>query len=245
MRIRRSLAILALLFALPLGASALEAPDSLRVTWGVLVESLLNPSFAGNVSSPSVSFNVGAGVSMPFAPGSRFSFAPSADLYWYYSEFNSGQPVSADEAFSTTFTVGALLNAPIVYGFPLGTNMSLNFGLGLCFDVRFAFTSGDLAPGDAALSNAYFWGEGRFVAPSTLLRFDYALTERVGFGVSARVIWPIYNLWTGEGYGFLDQTKYVIDMVIRLRLSAKKADQPDSSQPPAPETPAASETPPA
>jgi hypothetical protein len=222
-----------LLALLPLGtAAALEAPDDLRVTWGVLVESLLNPSLASNVSSPSVNFNFGAGVSMPFSPDSAFSFTPSADIYWYNGEFNSGQPVAADQAFSSTFTIGALLNASMVYSYPVTPKITLSAGAGLCLDLRFAFASGDyvdpitgMDPSAAAkASNSYFWGNGRFITPSTTLRFDYALTENVGFGFSGRVLWSIYNLWTGEGYGFFDQTKYLIDLVIRFKL--KKAGAP-------------------
>jgi hypothetical protein len=224
MRIRAVAAALALA-SLPLGtAAALEPPDTLRVNWGVLVESLLNPAFSdptltSSVSTPSINFNFGAGVSMPFSPGSRFSFGPSADFYYYNGEFIEGQPVAADQGFSSTFVFGALLNAPIVYSIPISPQITISAGVGLCIDLRFAFPSGDLNPtASAQASNAYFWGKGRFITPSTTLRFEYALTERVGFGFSGRVLWPIYNLWTGEGYGFFDQGKYLIDLVVRFRL---------------------------
>ena len=234
MRIRTAIAAL-MLALLPLGtAFALEAPDSIRVNWGVLVITQLNPAYSdptlySSVSTPSINFNFGAGVNMPLSLGSRWSFGPSADLYWYNGEFNSGQPVAADQAFSSTFVFGALLNAPIAYSFPVNSAITLSASVGLCIDLRFAFASGDyvdpatgMDPSAAAkASNSYFWGNGRFITPSTTLRFDYALTENVGFGFSGRVLWSIYNLWTGEGYGFFDQTKYLIDLVIRFKL--KKA----------------------
>jgi hypothetical protein len=208
------------LVLLPLGASALEEPDILRANWGVLVESLTNPALSSQVSSPSINFNFGAGVSMPLSPDSPWSFGPSADLYWYYGEFNGGQPVATDEAFSSTFVLGLLLNAPVVYSIPLDSKFTFSAGAGLCLDLRFAFQSGDLDASAAKSSNAYFWGMGRFITPSTTLRIEYKLTERVGFGFSARVLWPVYNLWTGEGYGFFDQGKYLLSLVVRYKLKA-------------------------
>jgi hypothetical protein len=219
---RKNTAFVAIVLALlPLGTAAaisLEAPDTIRATWGVLVESLLNPDLGGEVSSPSINFNLGAGVSMPFSSDPRFSFAPSADIYFYNGEFKSGQPVPTDETFGSTFVLGMLLNAPVVYSIPITPKITLSAGAGLCLDLRFAFKSGNQDTSAAASSNAYFWSNGRFIMPSTTFRFEYTLTERVGFGLSTRILWPIYNIWTGEGYGFFDQGKYLIDLVIRYRL---------------------------
>jgi hypothetical protein len=243
---RKHTAFAALVLALlPLGVAALEAPDAIRGNWGVLVESLLNPALNSNVSSPSINFNFGAGVSMPFSPDSRISFGPSADIYFYNGEFNGGQPVAADESNSTTYVVGCLLNAPVVYSLPINPKLTLSAGMGLCLDLRFALASSGDTSSDASKSNAYFWGMGRFITPSTTLRLEYTLTERVGFGFSGRILWPIYNLWTGEGYGFFDQTKYLLDIVIRFRLraaspqalaepSASPADSPAPAPAPAP-----------
>jgi hypothetical protein len=225
MRIPAVLAALSLAL-IPLGAAALEAPDTLRANWGVLVESLLNPALGGNVSSPSVNFNLGAGVDLAFSPGSRFSFEPSADIYFYNSEVYGGQPVPTDETFSSTFTIGALLNAPVMYSVPINSKVVFSAGAGLCLDLRFALPSGGLAPDAASQSNTYYWGEGRFLTPSTTLRVEYALTDRLGCGISGRVLWPIYNLWTGEGYGFFDQGKYLLDVVLRYRLKPAPAASP-------------------
>jgi hypothetical protein len=235
MRKRTALPAFALALALlPSGAAALEAPDTLRANWGVLVESLTNPDLSSNVSSPSINFSFGAGLSMPWAPDSPLSFAPSADIYYYYGEFTSGQPVATDEAFSSTFVLGILLNAPLVYTFPLSPKINLSAGAGLCLDLRFAFPSGELDKSAAAKSNSYYWGMGRFLTPSTILRFEYSLNERVGFGLSGRVLWPIYNLWTGEGYGFFDQAKYIVALVIRYKFKSaggSPATSPDSAAP--------------
>jgi hypothetical protein len=235
MRKSPPLAVLVLVL-IPIGASALEAPDTLRANWGVLVESLTNPALDSQVSSPSINFNFGAGLNMPLSPDSRWSFGPSADLYWYYGEFNSGQPVATDEAFSSIFVMGLLFNAPFVYSIPIDPKFTFSAGAGLCLDLRFAFKSGDLDSSAAKSSNAYFWGMGRFITPSTTLRIEYKLTERVGFGFSARVLWPIFNIWTGEGYGFFDQGKYLFSLVVRYKLQPAAA-------PPAAEAPAESPEP--
>lgn len=207
-------------------AAALEAPEYLRVTWGVLGESFLDPALtaAGSVDRAppfSVNFNLGAGVGMPFQPGSNWAFAPSADLYYYNAEYTAaGQPVATDETMTSASVFGLVLNAPVVYSYPLGDKFSVAGSLGLCIDARVAFTNSSGDSGATAKMNSYFWSQGRFFMPSTSVRGEYKLTDRVGFGFTARALWPIYNLWTGEGFGFFDQTKYVFDLVIRYKLQA-------------------------
>jgi hypothetical protein len=221
------------------GAAALEAPVAVRPTWGVLVESLLNPANASAIPSPSLNFNFGCGVIMPFEPGSRFSFEPSADIYYYNAEWRNGQALPTDESFSSAFVLGLLLDAPVVYSLPAGQKFTLGFGAGLCLDLRLAFTTDPANAGNTPLMNGYFWDQARFITPSTLVRGEYALTDRIGFGFTARVLWPIYNLWTGEGFGFFDQGMYLIDLTIRYRLGGGKgastavpADEPVAPSPP-------------
>jgi hypothetical protein len=233
----RAVSAFALAFALAAtGAAALEPADFLRANFGVLVESHLNPDFKSNVASPSVNFNFGAGLNFPFSAESPFSFAPSALFYSYYGEFIEGQPVSADQAFSSTYIVGIMLNSAIMYTTPIGSSkFTFSGGVGLCIDARFAIKSGDIpedparktasADDAAAYSNKYFWGKGRFIDPSTTINIDYALTDRIGVGVTGRVLWPFYNLWTKEGYGFLDQTKYIINLTLRYNLRSKGSEE--------------------
>jgi hypothetical protein len=210
----------AVLLLLPLASAvALEAPQAVRPTWGVVVESLLDPSLEGSVSNPSINFNLGAGLVMPLVPGSRFSFEPSGDFYFAYYEYFNGRPVPTAQEDGSAFGLGLLLDAPLVYTLPLGGGFSLGLGLGLCFDLRVALTlDPNYKAGDTALMNGYFWGQGRFVTPSTILRGEYKLTERVGFGFSGRALWPVYNLWSGEGYGFFDRGMYLIDLTIVYKL---------------------------
>ena len=67
--------------------------------------------------------------------------------------------------------------------------------------------------------NQYFWDKARFSTPSTpAVRRQYRLTDRVVVGLTGRVLWPIYNLWTGEGYGFFDQGMYLLELSMRYKL---------------------------
>jgi hypothetical protein len=225
---------IALLFALTQFAAlrALEPPEYLRATWGVLVESFLNPSLASNVATPSINFNFGAGLSMPLSPGSRWAFAPSGDIYYYNAEWFDGQALPTDETVSSAFVLGLMLNAPIVYTLPLSDTLSLSGGVGLAIDLRAAFTSdSSYYPENTKRMNIYFWEKGRFFTPSTSVHFEYKLNDRVGFGFAGRVLWPIYNLWTGEGYGFLDQGKYIVDLVIRYKLKSDAKPTPARESP--------------
>ena len=201
------------------GTAALEAPVAIRPTLGVAVESLLDPGLASNVASPSINFNFGSGVIFPWAPGSRFSFEPSADIYYYNAEYTAkGQAVSTDVSFSSAFVLGLLLDAPVVYSLPAGPNFTFGFGAGLCLDVRVAFTTDPLNAEKTPLMNGYFWDKARFILPSTLIRGEYKLTDRVDFGFTGRVFWPIYNLWSGDGFGFLDHGMYLVDLSVLYRL---------------------------
>jgi hypothetical protein len=235
------------LFALALVAlpvAALESPEYLRVNWGVLGESFLDPALttpgSTDRASPfSVNYNFGAGVSMPFVKDSNWAFAPTADLYYYNATYTTaGQPVAVDETFSIATVFGLLVDASVAYSYPITDKISLTASAGLCIDARIAFTnsSGDSAGTNSI--NSYFWSQGRFFSPSTAIRGEYKLTDSIGFGFGGRVLWPIYNLWTNEGFGFFDQTKYMFDLVIRYKLGGKlTAPAPEPAVPPPPAAP--------
>jgi hypothetical protein len=221
--VKRSLFALAAiaLALLPLAeAAALEAPVAIRPTWGVLVESLLDHSADSAIPSPSIEFNFGSGVVMPFQPNSPFTFEPSADFYYFNGEFYHERAVPSGETFGSTFVLGLLLDAPIFFTQPLGPKLAFGVGAGICLDLRVAFTNDPGRAADTPAINRYFWDKGRFATPSTLIRGEYNLTDRLGFGFTGRVLWPIYNLWSGEGYGFFDQGMYLIDLSILYKLNA-------------------------
>jgi hypothetical protein len=182
------------------------------------MESLLNPANTSSVPSPSLNVSFGCGVVMPLTAGSRLSFEPSADIYSFNAEYFNGQALPADESFSSAFVVGLLLDAPVVYSFPEWRNLTFGVGAGLCLDIRVAFSTDPAKAGDTPQMNQYFWDKARFLTPSTLIRGEYKLTDRVVIGLTGRVLWPIYNLWTGEGYGFFDQGMYLLEISMRYKL---------------------------
>ena len=217
-------AALALMLLPAPGIAALEAPVAIRATWGVLFENLLDPSLSTpgalvRIPTPSLNFNFGASVIMPFSPDSRFSFDPSADIYYYYAELTqSGQALPSFEEYRDTFVLGLLLDTPISYSLPVGSKFLFGVGAGLCFDIRAAFPVAGST--NAPAINKYLWDKGRFLMPSTRIRAEYALTDNVRFGLTGRLLWPIFNLWTGEGYGFFDQSQYLVDVTIRVKLGS-------------------------
>jgi len=228
MQISKVLALPALALCLLGGAlspcAALEAPTAIRPTWGVVIESLLDPSLstpgsAIRVATPSINFNLGAGVVMPLSAGSRLAFEPSADIYYFNAEYSTnGQALPTDNTYASAFVLGLLLDAPLVYSLPLGDTITIGGGIGLCLDIRAAITTDSARSENTPFINRYFWDKARFLTPSMLIRGEYRLTDRVGFGFSGRMLWPTYNLWSGEGFGFFDQAMYLVDLTIRYGL---------------------------
>lgn len=242
----RAIAAIACAFVSLWGAAALEAPVAVRPTWGVLIESVADTS--APAFSPGLYFNLGAGVIMPFAPDSVFSFVPSADLYYYTAALNaSGRAVPVDNSQGGSgFVLGLLLDAPVVYNLSLG-KFALGLGLGLCLDLRVAFGN-DINTQYIPAMNAYFWDKARFLMPSITLRGEYQLTERVSFGIKSRMLVPVYNLWAGEGTGFLDHAKYLVDLAILYKLGGGPPAAPapaDSARQPEAPAPALEPTAPA
>lgn len=201
-------------------AFALEPPVAIRPSWGVLIESLLDSSAYSAIPSPSLSFNFGSGVVMPLSPDSRLSFEPSADIYYFNAEYYNKRAVPTGSTFGSAFVLCLLLDAPIVYSIPVGQKITLAAGAGLSLDLRVAFNDDPEKTRDTPLINGYLWDKGRFITPSALLRGEYALTDRVGFGFTGRILLPVYNLWAGEGYGFFDHGIYLVDLTILYKLKA-------------------------
>jgi hypothetical protein len=223
MRARVAFAVL-ILVAFPLGgAAALEAPESIRATWGVLAEALLDSSVDSEISSPSFNFHLGFGATMPFSAESPFSFEPSASFHSSYCEYLNNRAVPTDQTFGSAYELGILLDAPVVFTVPLDDSFSFGIGVGACFDIRYAFTiDSSYHANDTPWINSYYWEQGRFFTPSTLIRGEYMLSERFSLGLEGRALWPIYNLWTDEGYGFLDRAKFLAGISIRYKLPKAK-----------------------
>jgi hypothetical protein len=219
MRALKGLPVLAMALAAVGGLSAaspFEAMESIRPTWGVLMEPLLDKSASSEVPSPSINFNLGAGVVLPLIANPRWSFEPSVDIYWYYCEYVNGRAVPGEETLSDAFAIGLLVDAPFVYSFPIGGKFAGGVGGGLCLDLRFAI---DTPPyGNLGKIYAYLWDKARFIMPSTLARVEYRLSDRVEFGFELRAMLPVFNLWTPGSPGLFDQAIFIAGLALRYRL---------------------------
>jgi len=193
-----------------------EAPESVRPTWGVLMEPLLDPEASSAIANPSINFNLGAGVVLPLASSPRWAVEPSADIYWYYCAYMNDRAVPAEETLGDAFVLGLLVEAPFIYSFPISGRFSAGVGGGLCLDLRVAFDVS--SSGNIGSINGYLWDKARFILPSTLARVEYRLSDRVECGVQLRGLLPIFNLWTPDAPGFFDQAIFLVDMAIRYRL---------------------------
>lgn len=196
--------------------SLFEKPESIRASWGVLIESLLDPDSASSVPNPSLNFNIGAGLVLPFAKAPFWAFEPSVDLYWYNCGYVNERAVPVDETLSDAFVLGILVDAPFVYSFPLSGDFSAGVGGGLALNIRIAF---DTAPhGGLGEIYGYLWGAGRFILPSLLARAEYRLSERVECGLQLRSFLPVFNLWSPESPSLFDQAMFAVGITIRYRL---------------------------
>jgi hypothetical protein len=208
-----------LLPSLPAAASPftkfLATPAALRPGLDVLV--------GLNLDSSSETMNLmtsGLSCGLEYPLGSGFSFEPSLDAYWGYYELSaSSRAVPTEISDRDVYAFGLLLDLPIVYTLRLGADFSLSGGLGLCFEPRVGIKAAkDVEDSTVASINAYFWSDGRFFMPSSLLRAEYRLNDKMSIGLGSTFHWPIYNLWAGEDLSFFDQSLIDSSLSIRYRL---------------------------
>jgi hypothetical protein len=194
--------------------------EAFRASWGVLVVPVMDPASVSQVANPALLFELGTSFRIPLDAVPSLSFDPSIDFYWAYYELSPGGrpwPTTVEER--TSFVLGLLIDFPVFYRAPPLGPMNFEVGAGLCFHPRFGFSAATDAPAaDVAAINEYFWKMGRFFMPSTALRAEYKLTDRVAFGFSARALWPIFNTWTDEGMHFIDQGMLAAGILVRYGL---------------------------
>lgn len=216
---KRRLHAAAALFALALAAPAASAQfrlESLRPDLGVVYVPNLDPD---KETPDLITYVLGCGFVLPFNPGSAWSFEPAADLFTAYYELDMhGRSISSMDGEQDAFVVGLVVEAPVVFSMGLGERFRMSVGLGPAFNLRAAVKDSEAPAGRGAEMNAYFWQEGRFFEPTTFLRGEYRLTDNFEFGFAARAFWPVFNSWTKEGFGFLDQGIFGGSLGVRYRL---------------------------
>lgn len=207
--------VAALLLAAMGEAGALEAfrPDLSVVVVQNLDTSSQTPSLVTNL--------LGSGIVVPLGGIEFLSFEPSADFYWaYYELSDKGRPVPTGVEDRDAFVIAFLVDLPLVASLRIGEDWRLALGVGAGFNLRLGISAAEEVPAeDVASINAYFWGHGRFFLPSTFLRAEYRLTERVEFGFAARAYWPVFNRWIREeGLPWLDQGIFGGSLTVRYSL---------------------------
>lgn len=218
---RRLPAVLSLLILFSSGAAAQMRLEALRADLGVIYVPNLDP----NKEPPDlITYVLGAGLILPFAPDSAWSFEPSADVYTNYYELDPlGRAVPTTVEERSAFVLGMIVDTPIAFSFRFGEGKKwrLGLGAGLGFDLRVGFLAAPEGEPDLGAINSYFWKEGRFFMPSTFLRGEYKLTEMADFGFAVRAYWPIFNFWADEGLPFMDQSITCVSLGIRYKVEAR------------------------
>lgn len=165
------------------------------------------------------------GVAVAFPLGGRLSFVPGLEFYSAYYDWANDRAVPIGVEGRSATVAALILELPLAYDFrlprakgvsALGSGASsaqqkISVQGGLALLARAAFMAEGLLPFEQEDAQAklgpitdYFWGKGRYLYPSLGLGYSYELADWVSFGVSARVMIPIFNLWTEEGLPFED-----------------------------------------
>jgi hypothetical protein len=218
------------LFAAPTGGifGYLAHPVALCPGMGGLYVVNLDP-YAGVGSTDLITNTVDVGLVYPVARISAlsFDFEPTATFYYStygWSEANKAVPI--DPMWRDVYMFGLVLDFPVTFTVPIGARFAFSAGLGPAFDLRVGLNADPTSVTAATVDdiNSYFWSQGRFFLPSTLLRFSYKVNDRFAFDLDARAYWPIFNFWAGDGLGFFDQAIFGIRLSARITLPKPKSD---------------------
>ena len=204
----------------------LVSPAAFRPELGLLFISNLDPE-SGIATTHLITNSFGFGLEYGLGRSGLFGFEPGLTVYGnYYTLSAAGKAVPCGAELRDVYMLGALLDLPFLLELKLGPRFRMAAGAGLTLHLRVGIkaapdvgTQGDTSDDDAVLLaiNSYFWSMGRFFMPSTLLRFEYAAKEKLGFGLAFKAYWPIFNFWAGEDLGFFDQ------MILGVAITARFA----------------------
>jgi hypothetical protein len=199
----------------------LASPSALRPGLGLLYVVNNDP---GTDTTNLITNSLVFGLEYPLTEGSPFTFEPKAATYGNYYTWtaaNKAAPCGAE--YRDVYALGLLLDLPVVFNLDLGKGFWFGAGGGLTLHLRAGIKVASAADADVLAINKYFWAMGRFLLPSTMVRFEYAASDRLRLGVEAKAFWPLFNLFAGEGYGFFDQAILSFALSVRYRLAAPAA----------------------
>jgi len=231
----KPLRALALVLILTLSASgALWALEAMTPAMGVVfIPSVIPVDANGHEEGgPEILINtMGLGLVFPF--GAVFAFEPSVDFYTFYYLWSKSalRAVPTELSWRTAFTFGFMVGIPFSATWRISPNFDLALGLGPAFHLRYGILASGVEKydpqdvGDVALINGFFFAKERWFTPTTFIRGQYRLTERIDFGFSARAFWPVYNFWNGSPQNlWWDEGIFGGALVIRYRFPVKAAE---------------------
>lgn len=165
------------------------------------VQVILNLDSARMLSSaPSPIINMlGGGTVIPLPQA--FSLAPSIDVYSAYYNWVSGRAVPAMDENRTAVVLGAILDVPVNYTIDFTPVHRLILSGGPAFVLRAGILANGVPAAEQPSVNAisgYLWDKGRFFYPEIGISYSYAAASWVRFGATARVMFPVFNWWSGE-----------------------------------------------
>ena len=171
------------------------------------VQVILNLDSARFLSSaPSPIINMlGGGTVIPLQQ--KFSIAPSIDIYSAYYNWVSGRAVPAMDESRTAVVLGAILDVPVNYTIDFTPIHRLILSGGPAFVIRAGVLANAVPATEQPSVNSigsYFWDKGRFFYPEVGISYSYAAASWVRFGATARVMFPVFNWWSGEGLSGAD-----------------------------------------
>jgi hypothetical protein len=171
------------------------------------VQVILNLDSARMLSSaPSPIINMlGGGTVIPLPQ--KFSLAPSIDVYSAYYNWVSGRAVPAMDENRTAVVLGAILDVPVNYTIDFTPIHRLILSGGPAFVIRAGVLANGVPSTEQSSVNSisgYLWDKGRFFYPEIGISYSYAAASWVRFGATARVMFPVFNWWSGENLSGAD-----------------------------------------
>ena len=204
----------------------LASPSAYRPEMGLIFIANRDPE-AGIATTHLITNSFGFALEYGLGRSGLFGFEPGLTVYGnYYTLSAAGKAVPCGAELRDVYMIGALLDLPFVLELRLGPSFNMAAGAGLALHLRVGIKAapdvgiqGDTSDDAAVLQtiNLYYWSKGRFLLPSTLLRFEYAAREKLSFGLAFKAYWPVFNLWAGEDLGFFDQ------MILGVAVTARFA----------------------
>ena len=113
------------------------------------------------------------------------------------------------------WVLGLLLDFPIAFSLPLGRILDFTASAGLCLNLRVGIKADpSVVDSNVKSINGYLWASARFVMPTTAAGFRLKINDSLVGNLVVKAWWPVSNLWSGEGLGFLDQTMVALNLSI-------------------------------